>query len=1054
MNNLTLDEIAEHALRGAFDQLGMTRDDPTPLPVSDPVERVKKETLDIGCCSEQASTPDASIALNVPQRQMAALTLASSTRSNEEETETNSDDALEVLLSPTRKRLAAASSEEATVRRAVGKLDGATYSLSVLDGHGCSMRVAGPAVACGRHAVIELDGTDRTGLRFDKFGFEVEPPNNVTGLIWDALVDRRVSSLQLKFPRSRDAHPLGSRVSVWEQWTDLLEDAERGSAKFVEQMNRIAIASSDLFAFSQWCEVIRTEILEKWLFHEGGFSQAAARSGFGNLLGPVLAVVLRRKLLSLRTVNDHADVSDFWHRTCSLLLGGNNASANNKRIVEILSDNRTNDLAPTTIFLDKIAEDEERFASELDKLTQQLSSISDSRFSWVVSVLLEISAQRRRQSIDKPAARIVTVWVPGVLSEKAAAILRPGMLLDFDFCLNRRGGRAIGDEFSKEFCNVLETRDRLLQGVRLTPRENLLRSRLGKGSLDGRSGSLAVETALKLVNLNKNAGKTHGIAPFVVLSAEKRDAHVEAVSGLEQKVAVLSEEGVRVLVVADTQRQMASEIAPSCMVVASPSTLLPENSDPSHIEEQIARSLLENDLTGTVSDPRSGIKPAWFMATAAALLLAFLGWRSSLPDNSWRTEALVHHQRVGTQAHTDLWQQVQAISQSHGGETAFVPLMKELSILSQQDRVGVDPRFLASLIKDAHPTVANPGTPVDYLARTSVIIPDKNDDFARAVSLLSSDDFEHRSEREAILVALAESLNVEREMLEIRLLPVNDLTSQGTRKVLYDGKVFDHVASDGQSLWKSLVAPTDIHELDLVSIDARYQLEHLIKTRPIEATFFSRFLRFQSQEKSSNSHVTIELNTSGLGVIPVLGADDKVEVYVKSMPQSQWRPLRSIQGLEETGLTITTVLYRLLPVSRHEQTYTHVQAVYVNAFQDQSVRSLAANADDNPDNDILSDWWGARFEQGTVRGNLAVAFPTNSETGPQGDQEIEPEFGFRARDSESARYEPVKKRLFHDGPRTWIVPEECDLGHIWSDNPNAPAAVVRFRARWSALVSK
>lgn len=1033
------------AVKQAMSQLGISLET-VPLPDVDVMDRVEQRLHDE---SEKVATEDyvrdvgQSVALDPKPQQLAAF--APSVPDATHTTIAESFDSQEVNLVPAGQCFIAASSDQLQCRMAEGHLDGAAYSLTaiVASKGNCVLRVAGPAVANGRRITVGVDDTDRTGLLFDRYGF-AHSSGRVAKEIWEALVVRRhqQSPLKIRFRIPHEGHDkssVSSRAKVWAAWEDFIDDADKGPEEFINRMNDVATASSDAVVFGPWCQVICTEILEAWLFQDSGFAKVAAASGFSTpLLDSVLSTVFRRRLLSLRSSRDTQPLVRFWKCACQLLLPGDHTE-----IVELFNSDSVASLVANSRGLSEIAADEETFAKQLDVIAKQLSEAGIREFAWALDVLLHVSAERRKESLDRPAVRVVAVWVPGVLSSKATRVLRPGLLLDFDLSRNKSTD-PMDSVFSRAFRKTLDSSNgHFWQRVRLVYRDdNNILSLLGTGSLeegvesdeqgtvDGESGSLSVHSALDLAARFRMKNRTtQGFLPFVVGSAREKHGRCRPVLGLPEKLLVLREEGVRVLFVADTQRIPEADSIPSNMIVT-----------PVDCVNALSTTLTDNDLTGPVLAPRSRLHPAWLVAAAAALLVAFWGWRISQPDNSWQTEALAYHQRVGSQQHAEVWGEVKAISKSHDGNIAVVPLMRELNILTQRDKVGVDPRFLASLLAQAHPDLKRQGTPIHLLATsdTKQIVPGSELDIA--AKTLTSDEYEHRSERDAIIDGLASALGVENQVLEIRVLPVNDLTEEGTREILYDGKVFDHVGEDGRPLWRPLLTPSDLVGFEIQSPTARNSLEHLIKTRPVEAAFFTRLIKWNLLSTTSE-YVSIELNTSGYGVIPVLERGDVVSVYVKSMPQSQWRPLHAIPNLADVGLTITTILQRPIDVNAEGITHTDVKAIYVNAFQDQSVRGLV-------NNEIKSDWWGARFQRGTVRGDLAVAFPASSDTGPQGGQNIDPELGFQARDSESGRYDPINKDLFRAGPRNWIVPDGFVAGQYWDDHPNALAAVIRFRAHW------
>lgn len=566
MKSSTRDEVVQRILQNTLNKLDMTLEDLPCLPEPELVESVATEIVDTQCAVEPETNNDVSIPLEFPQPQIAALTWSVPSTSCHERDKSALGEPLEVLMIPDRGCLAAASAEESVMRTARGQVDGATYSLSAIGHDGsCTLRVAGPEVSAGCQPVVEIGGSDRTALRFDRFGFGLPPSESVNRLVWDALIDQRHrDTLHLKFPQTGTPGIAQRRSVVWVKLADVIRDAELGKEAFLSEMDRIASASSDLSGLGKWCDVLRTEVIEQWLFRPGGFPRAAGRSGFGALLlGQILAIVFRRRVLSLRTTGDIKQLSRFWNHVCNLLIMNQDTALNrNETVRRLFALDTMDDLVTKSSEIEDVADDEAAFSANVESISRRLAETEDVRFRWALYCLQEISAERKREAEGRPAARIVAVWVPGVLSRTVSEIIRPGVLLDFDFAPQAERRRKIGPEFSPEFCGVLNAQDKHWGGVGLVPRENELRKQLGKGCLEGRSGSLAVQTSISLLNLDQRRGSARGVLPFVVISADKRGSHVEEVSGLAEKISVLSEEGVRLFVVADSQRERAQELAP------------------------------------------------------------------------------------------------------------------------------------------------------------------------------------------------------------------------------------------------------------------------------------------------------------------------------------------------------------------------------------------------------------------------------------------------------------------------------------------------------------
>lgn len=394
---------------------------------------------------------------------------------------------------------------------------------------------------------------------------------------------------------------------IWFRWRDFIDDANVESpVEFTSHLERVAWEMRcDLEKFHQWCRYVRTDVLEQWLFGNSSFVEFAIQDGPKLVLGKILSTVLRRRILSHRVGVDKHRLVNFWKRTCELLFSGSTEPTCEviySEVFEIFDS--LDSLVAKTNHLDEIARHEEKFADSLEAIAARLVEIGGPlfRLRWAVETLLSIAQERRKDATGKPAARVVAVWVPGVLPANAARIIRPGTMIDFDLELADNAAN-LSEEFSIAFCKTLrttQTANSRVEKVALSPRDCELRGQLGRGNLKGRSGSLAAQTALCLARRGRvavdvsAAPTTVGMAPYVVATAEHRRNGVAEIAGLKEKIAVLVEEGVRVLIVARSQEKQARKLAPSGMaVVASPERV-----------DQLADVLLHNNLIAAVDDPR------------------------------------------------------------------------------------------------------------------------------------------------------------------------------------------------------------------------------------------------------------------------------------------------------------------------------------------------------------------------------------------------------------------------------------------------------------------
>lgn len=435
---------------------------------------------------------------------------------------------------------------------------------------------------CPAHALRAIDVGSRAGkitaaMRFQEFNWEEMeslPPTITRGAAHD-----------------------------WDGWSEFIADANAESTDaFLRQLNRVAWETFHLSKFHQWCRFVRTEVLENWLFEGYSFvNSAASKYAATKYIGPVLGIVLRRRILAQRVDAAENSLAKFWKRTCDLLC--RNESFVSEKIRTLLAEPDL--FTPTTNLLTEIAEEEDRLAEHLESIAEKLcdltqgSTAAQSQWDWAIDTLHSLARERKRASSDNPATRIVAVWVPGVLSANAMKVIRPGAMIDFD--LKRKNvppnepatniADEFSDEFSREFCEGLSTPCSRETGVTLSPRDCELRRLLGEGNLEGRSGSLAAQTMLFLACEHPMADCIDGVAPYVVASAEHTTDRVAEIAGLHEKIEVLAEEGVRVLVVAKTQEKQARRFAPSHMVVVSSPDLAKEL-----VDKQLVRFLKDDDI--------------------------------------------------------------------------------------------------------------------------------------------------------------------------------------------------------------------------------------------------------------------------------------------------------------------------------------------------------------------------------------------------------------------------------------------------------------------------
>ncbi len=468
---------------------------------------------------------------------------------------------------------------------------------------------------------------------------------------------------------------------------------------------------------------------------------------------------------------------------------------------------------------------------------------------------------------------------------------------------------------------------------------------------------------------------------FVLATAADRDGIVGAVGGLPQKMKVMKEEGIRVVCVPAPQSQVASRYASEGMYVIAAAR--------SH---DFSNQLEEANLLRLVNDVRPGPwysrRTAIAVATVAPFAFGLLGW-SMTPGFAWQTRAITYHKEQGLDRFETLSQEIFPATENAGGTISFPAMMIALGKVGEGAHVGIDPAIVRTAIERLVGKTAGTSSGIEGLSKVEA---------DKLVATLNAADFEFVTEREKFMTEMAIALRVDRDRLEIREASIVAYARDGIATVHYDGKVFDHVGSNGGALWRSAARK---------GLNA----ETAIKMNPAELCYFTKLTEVTTKvNESEMPPISFELNTSGFGVIPVTERGDAVELFIKCMPQSRWFPLAGIDHIGDIGMSVTTMVRRPLANAKPGQRLqSAIQAIYVNGFQDQSLRGGK------------TDWWGGRFTYGTLSGDVSVAFSNIEEEGPLSGQVTIEEPKFLFAESERDAASPEEKRIYRDGNRDWVV---------------------------------
>jgi tetratricopeptide (TPR) repeat protein len=326
----------------------------------------------------------------------------------------------------------------------------------------------------------------------------------------------------------------------WPTFHDLVR-----TGRFFDQLG--AMPAADFRALLPWLRLLRTEAIEDWARRSPRVQRSARARGHEGQ--HVLQLLLERHLLHLATRRDPSRLGDFWRWATP-------------RLTAFADCWEEADLPATLEPLD-IRTQEENFACVLDAQADRMAGTP--ALAWAVEVLRRLADRRAangRPHQGSACARVVFGW-----QGTPPPDLRPGLVVDFRL-LAEAGAQVVitaPEAFDATFLDALRlVPDRI--GLALFRRLEHDEAFLGRGVLRGSSGTMAVWLAQWLAACGRFAeGCRWGVPPWVVVTAtlDPDGAGAGGAAGsvglLREKAALLVEEGVRVMVVADPEAGDATD---------------------------------------------------------------------------------------------------------------------------------------------------------------------------------------------------------------------------------------------------------------------------------------------------------------------------------------------------------------------------------------------------------------------------------------------------------------------------------------------------------------
>jgi hypothetical protein len=277
-------------------------------------------------------------------------------------------------------------------------------------------------------------------------------------------------------------------------------------------------------------------------------------------IDPLLSLMLGRRLLSLDTRLDPTGLLTFWnwfidHQSSAEPIR-NIWSVRVSDLRETVRDNNELGLVDR---IDAIRVQERRFIGLLKDVLEQIHACAPLR--WASHVIRRLIA-RRGPSNNESIVRMIVAW-----SRVVDKRMRPATLIELDLADQHSDGVVASwispaEMFKAEFHKTLEAIASVVGCRQLfslkwhrDPDDPLAFAGPISG-LTGSSGGLAIHVAQSLANRRQS----EALDPWVVLSArlDMQSRAVEPVDGLASKLAVLRQEGIRIVGLADDEDQIAA----------------------------------------------------------------------------------------------------------------------------------------------------------------------------------------------------------------------------------------------------------------------------------------------------------------------------------------------------------------------------------------------------------------------------------------------------------------------------------------------------------------
>ena len=282
-------------------------------------------------------------------------------------------------------------------------------------------------------------------------------------------------------------------------------------------------------------------------------------------LSPLLSLLLERHLLNLDTRLCMGALKGFWQWVTS----DPKSPPELKALWDQYDKAIRGTMTPGDLSFEKVEGQERDFVRILEKSANDLWLHGD-RFGWAYSTVNLLIERRRRPTatpLDHAYARVVFVWTGHRPKE-----MRPAILLELQLINQRTPGTndpwvERGGMFGPSFHEAVQTVvheigegrfHRLAFQPSTGGQEQLMRT---AETLTGASGGLAIYVAEQLANRRtRGRDDSYAMPPWFVISAtldESANGLIKGVDALTEKIALLREEGVRVVGVADDRNQVA-----------------------------------------------------------------------------------------------------------------------------------------------------------------------------------------------------------------------------------------------------------------------------------------------------------------------------------------------------------------------------------------------------------------------------------------------------------------------------------------------------------------